>query len=64
MKSKIVVYVHRTHRMKNKNKTTFQKGERPRVEVNLGGHEPVFMYADQFTSYIINNFEYGGCDDG
>lgn len=63
MNSKISVYVHRTHRMREKNRTTFQKKERPRIEVALDGRV-FFIYADQFMDFIINNFEYGGGKDG
>jgi len=57
-KSKITVYIHRTERMRTEHKNTFQKQERPRIEVNMNG-ETQFMYADEFAAFIINNFVYG-----
>ncbi len=60
LKSKVAVYVHRTSRMRDKNKKSFLKKERPRIEVSLNGQNPVFMYADEFPKYIIDNFKY--CD--
>lgn len=57
-KTKINVYVHRTHKMRSKNKNKFNKGDRPRIEVKAGDGKYIFMYADQLMDYIINNFEY------
>ena len=62
-KSKIVVYIHRTKRMVEKGKNKFLKQERPRIEVSLPGQKPQFMYADEFATYIINNFKYVGEKD-
>lgn len=58
-KSKLIIYVHRTDRMRDTNKKKFLKSERPRIEVSLRSGKSTFMYADEFSKFITDNFEYG-----
>lgn len=59
----VTLYIHRTADMRKEGRNTFQKNERPRIEIKTcDGEDNEFIYIDELPQYIINNFEYGkGC---
>lgn len=55
--SKIVVYVQKTKQMMDNNENKFKKTDRPRLRVVLPDNKTKWMYADELSAFIINNFK-------
>ena len=56
--SVLKLYVHRTNRMREKNKNKFLVKDRVRIEVVNSEGKQQFMYADQLQEWIVRNFKY------